>query len=128
MAKGPVEIQRYASNATNTLHLLQSISGVDHANILPEHSNGLKDIFGNPLLNQRDLVIMVNCGFYHACHVKPVLRNMLGLSGVDLVFQPPYHPVFNTCEHCFGFLSERAGCARTRNLPNITLRYQLMIH
>ena len=33
--------------------------------------------------------------------VETVLRNMLGLSGVHLVFQPPYHPVYNTCEHCF---------------------------
>ena len=47
---------------------------------------------------------MDNCGFHHARHVEPVLRNMLGLSGVDLVFQPPYHPVYNTCEHCFRFL------------------------
>ena len=101
---GAVEIQRYASNATNTVHLLHSIFGVDHVNILPGHSNGLKDIFGNPLLKQGDLVIMDNCGFHYACHVEPVLRNTLGLSGADLVFHPPYHPVFNTCEHCFRFL------------------------
>ena len=47
---------------------------------------------------------MDNCGFHHARHVEPLLRNMLGLSGVDLVFQPPYHPVYNTCEHCLRFL------------------------
>lgn len=111
-----VEIQRYASNATYTVNLLHSIFGVDHVNILPGPSNGLEllnffaealqeqDIFGNSLLKQGDLVIMDNCGFHHARHVEPLLRNMLGLSGVDLVFQPPYHPVYNTCEHCFRFL------------------------
>ena len=111
-----VEIQRYASNATFTVNLLHSIFGIDHVNILPGPSNGLEllnffaealqeqDIFGNPLLKQGDLVIMDNCGFHHAYHVEPVLRNMLGLRGVYLVFQPPYHPVYNTCDHCFRFL------------------------
>ena len=42
-----------------------------------------QNIFGNPLLKQGDLVIMDNCGFHHARHVEPVLRNMLNLSGVD---------------------------------------------
>ena len=50
------------------------------------------------------MVIIDSCGFHHARHVERVLRNMLGLSGVDLVFQPPYHPVYSTCEHCFRFL------------------------
>ena len=110
-----VEIQRYAANATFTVNLLHSILGIDLVNILPGPSNGLEllnffaealqeqDIFGNPLLKQGDLVIMDNCGFHHAHHVEPVLRNMLGLRGVCLVFQPPYHPVYNTCEHCFRF-------------------------
>jgi len=74
--------------------LLHSIFGIDHVNILTGPSNGLEllnffaealqeqDIFGNPLLKQGDLVIMDNCGFHHAHHVEPVLRNMLGLRGV----------------------------------------------
>ena len=32
---------------------------------------------------------------------KPELRAMLGNSGVDLIFQPPYSPDFNPCEFCF---------------------------
>jgi len=99
-----------------TVNLLHSIFGVDHVNILPGPSNSLEllnffaealqeqDIFGNRVLIQGDLVIMDNCGFHHSCHVEPVLQNMLGLSGVDLVIQPPYHPIYNTCEHCFRFL------------------------
>ena len=87
-----IEIQRYASNATYTVNLLHSIFGVDHVNILPGPSNGLEllnffaealqeeDIFGNSLLKQGDLVIMDNCGFHHALHVEPLLRNMLGLA------------------------------------------------
>lgn len=107
VVQSAVEIQRYASNATYTVNLPHSIFGVDHVNILPVPgpSNGLEllnffaevlqeqDIFGNPLLKQGDLVIMDNCGFHHARHIGPLLRNMLGLSGVDLVFQPPYHRV-----------------------------------
>ena len=62
------------------------------------------DMLGNPLFKQGDLVIMDNCGFHHAHHVKPILRNMLALQGATLVFQPPYHPDYNTCELCFRFL------------------------
>ena len=47
------------------------------------------------------------CGFHHVHQVEPVLQNMLGLSGFDLVFQPPYHSVYNTCEHCFRFFKSR---------------------
>lgn len=110
------EIQRYASNATYTVNLLHSIFGVSHVNILHGASNGLEllnffgeallqeDIFGNPLLKQGDYVVMDNCGFHHAHHVQPVLTDMLQLSGITLLYQPPYHPVYNTCEFCFRFL------------------------
>ena len=108
-----VEIQRYASNATYTVNLLHSIFGISHVNILNGPSNGLellnffaealeeKDILENPVLKQGDTVIMDNCGFHHARHVEPVLRNMLAQNGCNLLYQPPYHPVFNTCEYCF---------------------------
>jgi transposase len=110
------EIQRYASNATYTVNLLHSMFGVSHCNILDGASNGLEllnffaealeeeDIFGNPLLKEGDYVIMDNCGFHHANHVEPVLRDMLVMKGVTLIYQPPYHPVYNTCEYCFRFL------------------------
>ena len=110
------EIQRYASNATYTVNLLHSIFGVSHVNILRGPSNGLEllnffaeallqqDIFGNPLLKPGDYVIMDNCGFHHAHRVEPVLRNMLQLNGITLLYKPPYHPVYNTCEFCFRFL------------------------
>lgn len=115
------EIQRYASNATYTVNLLHSMSGVSHVNILRGPSNGLEllsffaealgeeDIFGNPLLKQGDCVIMDNCGFHHARHVEPLLRDKLRLNGVTLLFQPPYHPVYNTCEYCFGFMKSWLG-------------------
>ena len=87
--------------------------GVGHVNLLPEPSNGLEllnffsealeeeNFFGNPLLKVGDTVIMDNCGFHHARHVEPVLRNMLAARGIALIYQPPYHPQYNTCEHCF---------------------------
>ena len=111
-----VEIQRYASNATYTVNLLHSTIGVSHVNVIQGPSNGLEllnffaealdetDMLGNPILKEGDIVIMDNCGFHHARHVEPVLRNMLELNGVRLAFQPPYHPVYNTCEYCFRFL------------------------
>ena len=61
-------------------------------------------MFGNPLLKDGDTVIMDNYGFHHARHVKLVLRNMLAIRGVSLIYQPPYHPQFNTCKLCFRHL------------------------
>ncbi|XP_068738452.1 uncharacterized protein [Montipora capricornis] len=111
-----LEVQRYASNATFTVNLLHNMYGVGHVNLLPGPSNGLEllhffaealqeeDIFGNPLLKVGDTVILDNCGFHHARHVEPVLRNMLAARGIALIYQPPYHPQYNTCEHCFRVL------------------------
>ena len=90
---------------------------VGHFNLLPDLSNGLEllnffaealqeeDKFGNPLLKDADTVIMDNCGFHHARHVKPVLRNMLTIRGVSLIYQPLYHPQYNTCKLCLRHLN-----------------------
>ncbi len=110
------EIQRYASNATYTVNLLHNVYGVGCVNILPGPSNGLEllqffaealeeqDAFDNPVLKDGDIVVMDNCGFHHARHVEPLLRDMLANRGVTLVYQPPYHPEYNTCEMCFRHL------------------------
>ena len=47
---------------------------------------------------------MDNCGFHHGRHTEPILENMLEEVGCNLVFQLPYHPVYNTCEYCFRVL------------------------
>ncbi|XP_028408206.1 uncharacterized protein LOC114530785 [Dendronephthya gigantea] len=111
-----IEVQRYASNANYTVNLLHGIFGIEHANILTGPSNGLEvinffqeaveveDMFGNPMLKQGDTVIMDNCGFHHGRHTEPLLQYMLTEVGCNLVFQPPYHPVYNTCEYCFRVL------------------------
>ena len=113
-----VEIQRYASNANFTVNVLHGIFGIDHVNILNGPSNGLEllnffeesleeeDIFGNSLLKPGDTIIMDNCGFHHARHIEPALVDMLAGVGCNLIFQPPYHPVYNTCEYCFGVLKK----------------------
>ena len=44
---------------------------------------------------------MDNCGFHHARHIEPVLQDMLAIRGINLIYQPPYHPQYNTCEMCF---------------------------
>ncbi|XP_028391075.1 uncharacterized protein LOC114515952 [Dendronephthya gigantea] len=111
-----LEVQRYASNATYTVNLLHNVYGVGHVNILPGPSNGLEllnffaeaieeeDFYGNPILKDGDTIIMDNCGFHHARHVEPVLRHMLEDRGLRLIYQPPYHPEYNTCEMCFRHL------------------------
>ena len=109
------EVQKYASNATYTLNLLHNVHGVSHFNILRGASNGQEllnffeealqvDRLGNSVLKDGYVVIMDNCGFHHAFAVEPILHHMLFRRGVRLIFQPPYHPVYNTCEYCFHYI------------------------
>ena len=124
------EVQRYASNATYTVNLLHNVNGVSHFNILRGPSNGLElltfheealqkeDMFGNPVVKQDDVIVMDNCGFHHANHVEPILRDMLQDKHVHLLYQPPYHPCFNTCELCFNFLKNIL-----RRYPTYTEKY-----
>ncbi|XP_046864302.1 uncharacterized protein LOC124458303 [Xenia sp. Carnegie-2017] len=107
------EIQRYASSATFTVNLLHNVNGVSHYNILRGPSNGLEllnffdeafeidDILGNPVIKDDDVIVMDNCGFHHGNNVEPQLRGMLQDRNVELIYQPPYHPCYNTCEQCF---------------------------
>ena len=107
---------RYSSDATFTVNLLCSMFGVDHYNILEGPSNRLELLhFFEEALEQRneddtfilsegDAVILDNCGFHHARHVEPILRQLLHARGVTLIFQPPYCPELNPCEYCFGHL------------------------
>ena len=60
-----------------------------------------QDAFDNPILKDGDVVEIDNCGFHHARHVEPMLRDMLANCGITLVYQPPYHAEYNTCEMCF---------------------------
>ena len=107
------EVQRFASNANYTINLLHSVNGADFMNILDGPSNGVELLIffdeaiqlerqdGSAVLERGDCVVMDNCGFHHGRLVEPVLRGMLADCGVTLIFQPPYSPDFNTCEHCF---------------------------
>lgn len=113
-----IELQRYASNATYTINLLHSVVGVDYFNILEGPSNGLELLIffddalqveradGSAALERGDVVIMDNCGFHHARHIEPLLRNMLTSCGIELIYQPPYSPHFNTCEYCFNQIKQ----------------------
>ena len=107
------EVQRYASNANYTINLLHSMQGIDHVNILDGASNGNELLFffeealsvtkadGSAVLERGDTVIMDNCGFHHSHFAEPILRDMLHECGINLLYQPPYSPHFNTCEFCF---------------------------
>lgn len=108
-----IEVQRFTSNCNYTVNLLHSRFGVTHFNILEGPSNGLEmlhffeecltlgdPVYGNVIANG-DIIVMDNCGFHHGALAENELRAMLGNRGVDLIFQPPYSPDFNTCEFCF---------------------------
>ena len=112
------EIQRYASNCTYTINLLHSPFGVDFVDVIEGPSNGnllllffeeavnLTRADGTAVLERGDTVILDNCGFHHGHFVEPILREMLGECGVNLLFQPPYSPEFNSCEFCFHDIKE----------------------
>ena len=112
------EIQRYASNCTYTINLLHSPFGVDFVDVIEGPSNGnllllffeeavnLTRANGTAVLERGDTVILDNCGFHQGHVVEPILREMLGECGVNLLFQPPYSPEFNSCEFCFHDIKE----------------------
>ena len=116
VGKPAVEVCRYSSDATFTINLLCVFFGIDYYNVLEGPSNGLKllQFFsdaleqkypnGNPISSTGDAVVMDNCGFHHARHVEPVLREMLLHHGVTLIFQPPYCPELNPCEYYFAHM------------------------
>ena len=113
-----IEIQRYASNANFTVNLLHGPFGIESYNIIEGPSNGFymldffgdamndRNTLGNFFLQNGDTVVMDNCGFHHGRQTEPNLRHLLGQRGVDLVFQPPYHPDLNSCENCFKVLKD----------------------
>ena len=59
------------------------------------------DHVGNPVLANGDVIVMDNCGFHHGVFAENQLRLMLRNRGVELIFQPPCSPEFNSCEFCF---------------------------
>ena len=57
---------------------------------------------GTTILKNGDMVILDNCGFHHGHLIaEPLLRDILQERGVDLLFQPAYSPLLNTCELLF---------------------------
>ena len=114
VGKPAFEVQRYASNANFTVNLLHNVNGISHFNILRGPSNGLEllqffeealeqvDAFENHIIKVDDVIVMDNCSFHHGRDVEPNLRQMLhDERRVHLMYQPPYHHCFNTCEQCF---------------------------
>lgn len=119
-----IEIQRFASDATLTLNLLHSRTGIDYFNLVEGASNSLhllnffSDVFnhglyGAPILSPGDIVIMDNCRFHHARLIQNNLEYLFANNGVTLIYQPPYHPELNTCEYCFKLIKD--GIKRENN-------------
>ena len=113
------EVQRYASDVNYTLNLLHNARGVSHFNILEGPSNGLEmlEFFdealnvlsddGDHVLAGGDTVVMDNCGFHHGRFAEQALREMFAARQINLLFQPPYSPEFNTCEMCFRHVKQQ---------------------
>lgn len=116
--KRAVEIQRYASNVSLSVELLVGTDGVLFFEVIEGPSNGMellfffeqavtqRNDFGNPILEWGDTLVMDNCGFHHGRETERNLRDLLGRYGVQLLFQPPYHPELNICEFAFRILKE----------------------
>ena len=92
VGKPAIQVQRYASNATiyNGLELLNFF----------EEALEQEDAHENEIIKDNDVVVMNNCGFHHG-NIEPHLRDTLAQRNIQLVYQPPYHPCYNTCEACF---------------------------
>jgi transposase len=43
-------------------------------------------------------MVMDNCSFHHGNNVEPHLRDILEEKHAHLIYQPPYHPCYNTWE------------------------------
>ena len=59
---------------------------------------------GDLKIDAGDVTVIDNCGFHHAPHVEPILRQMLLNHGVMLVYQPPYSLELNPCEYVFNHI------------------------
>ena len=59
------------------------------------------DRLDNFVLKDGNVVVMNNCSFHHAHNIQPILRHMLLRRGIRLIFQPPYHPIYNTASTVF---------------------------
>ena len=101
--------------------MLQSVLGVTNYGILEGASNGLEmlaffieplrlvdDVYGNPVLANGDTVVMGNCGFHHGRFAEAELRRMLEDRRVELIFQPPYSPEFDTAKALLSTFTEMA--------------------
>ncbi|XP_028394489.1 uncharacterized protein LOC114518683 [Dendronephthya gigantea] len=111
-----VEICCYSSNKKFTINLICGYFGVDHYDIIEGASNGVELLQfiaealeqtyenGNLKIDAGDVLVMDNCGFHHARHVQPYLREMLLQHGVTLVYQPPYSPELNPCKYIFNHM------------------------
>ena len=111
-----IEVCRYSSNAKFTINLMCGYFGIDQYNIIEGASNGLEllQFFtealearyenGHPKIDAGDVIVIDNCGFHHARHVEPILRQMVLNHGVILVYQPPYSPELNPCEYVFNHI------------------------
>ena len=113
-----IEVKCYASNATFTINLLHSVVSVDYFSVLQGPPNGLELLNfldealqldradGSAALECGDVVVMDKCGFHHARHIEPLLRNILNRCGIKLIYQPLYSPHLNTCEYCLNQIKQ----------------------
>ena len=96
-----IEVCRYSSNAKFKINLMCGYFGIDQYNIIEGASNGLELLefftealearyeIGHPKIDAGDVIVIDNCGFHHARHVEPILRQMLLNHGVNMFLRAP---------------------------------------
>ena len=84
-----------ASNSLELINFFNELIDLNNEKI----TNGLR-----PILIPGDTIIMDNCPFHHSIMVKNNLPQILAQVGVEIKYQPPYHPQLNTCEYCFNII------------------------
>ena len=61
-----------------------------------------------------DYLIMDNARIHHGGEAVPLVKQILELSGVQLIYLPAYSPELNPCELVFGYVKRAMNIERHR--------------
>ena len=79
---------------------------------------------GNPILRNRDCVVVDNCPTHHGQYGR-ILRQYLGESGVELLYTPKYSPEFNPAEFAFNKIRTLSRQKIYRDMLVLNVRYSI---
>ncbi len=101
--------------STAGLHLsIKRIGFTRKENIQKENINkkSFKEFIDNLPKTHATHILMVNVSFHHSTEVLEIVRD----KGYNILFTPPYTPIFNPIEHVFSYMK-----AEVRNLNVINI-------